>query len=311
MVGVVAVSLCMIVRNEELALPRCLASVDGAVDEIVVVDTGSTDDTIAMARDHGARVLRHEGVAGGQLHFGHARNVGLDQARGRLVLVLDADETLHPAAAAVVRAVARSAHVDHDVGYVVTRRNLHPDGRGHAWTDHAVRLFPRRPEYRYRRRVHETVDEAILAAGGRLVVSDIELDHHLAADDVLRAKWAGYVDRLRADLLAEPDDVDRLHFLRADLYKLQRHHEAVDVAGRIAELCPDDFDARLQAALLNHLHGRDDAAAAPHLAAALALRPGDPEALALQLRLRPRDQLPASQLTAAPQRPTKPIPSRT
>lgn len=284
--GVVAISLCMIVRNEESSLPRCLKSAAAAVDEAVVVDTGSTDDTVAVARNHGATVLRYRNAPGEPLHLGRARNAGLDQAGGDVALVLDADETLDPVAVAAVRAWAASSP---DVGHVVTRRNLRAGRPVPDWTDHAVRLFPLRPEHRYRHRVHETVDEAILGAGSRLVVSDIVVDHHLAAGDVLRAKWAWYVDLLREDLAAAPDDLDRLHYLRADLYKLQRYEEAIEVAERIAALSPDDFDARFQAALLTHAHGHDEAAAGAHLAAALGLRPGDADALALSRRRAARD----------------------
>jgi len=55
------VSLCMIVRDEEEMLPRCLASVKDFVDEIVVVDTGSSDRTVEIAQGFGARVYRHPG----------------------------------------------------------------------------------------------------------------------------------------------------------------------------------------------------------------------------------------------------------
>ena len=80
-------SLCMIARDEAAFLDQCLGSVRGLVDQIVVVDTGSTDDTAQVARRHGALVLEHAW----QGNFSLARNFGLEQASGDWVLVLDCD----------------------------------------------------------------------------------------------------------------------------------------------------------------------------------------------------------------------------
>ena len=83
-------SLCMIVRDEQEMLPRCLTAVAAAVDEIVIVDTGSTDATIEIARSFGARVIEHEWTGS----FAEARNVSFDAASGDWLMYLDADEVL-------------------------------------------------------------------------------------------------------------------------------------------------------------------------------------------------------------------------
>ena len=70
-------SLCVIARNEEAMLSGCLESVAGVVDEIVVVDTGSTDRTIEVALAHGARVLEKPWTD----DFSAARNAALDACR--------------------------------------------------------------------------------------------------------------------------------------------------------------------------------------------------------------------------------------
>jgi hypothetical protein len=84
------VSLCMIVKDEEAMLPRCLAAVTDHVDELIVVDTGSTDRTIEIAESFGARVLHHTWDG----DFAAARNVGLDAATSDWLMYLDADEVL-------------------------------------------------------------------------------------------------------------------------------------------------------------------------------------------------------------------------
>src|SRR6185436_14922920 len=83
-------SLAMIVRDEEEMLPRSLAAVRDAVDEIIVVDTGSTDRTIEIAKSFGAKVIEREWTGS----FADARNVSFDAATGDWVMWLDADEVL-------------------------------------------------------------------------------------------------------------------------------------------------------------------------------------------------------------------------
>jgi glycosyltransferase involved in cell wall biosynthesis len=271
-------TLCMIVRNEERNLGRCLASARDAVDAIVVVDTGSTDDTAGIARDHGAAVIHHDFA---DLDFARARNRSLDAAgeraaTGDFALVLDADETLCDGSADLVRALAGGRA---DAGYVVNRRNLYPDG--HTSIDHAVRLFPLRADFRYRNRVHETVDAAILDGGGRLRRSRIMIEHHLPSGERVAEKGRLYLDLLSRDLADDPDDVDRLTFLAAELHKLGEYRSATEVAERIAGLRPDDFDAHLTVALYHFAYGGDRARAGHSVRIALRLRPDDPEAYAL------------------------------
>ena len=86
------VSLTMIVRNEEQNLPRCLESVRGLFDEIVVVDTGSTDRTKEIAAGFGARVFDFAWID----DFAAARNVALDHATGDYAFWLDADDVIEP-----------------------------------------------------------------------------------------------------------------------------------------------------------------------------------------------------------------------
>ena len=91
----------MIVKDEEAMIGRCLQAARDAVDEIVVVDTGSTDRTVEIAESLGARVLHHEWDG----DFSAARNVSFDAATGDWVMYLDADEVL---VADDVRAPARA-----------------------------------------------------------------------------------------------------------------------------------------------------------------------------------------------------------
>ena len=101
-------SLCLIARDEEMMLPECLASVKGIVDEIIVVDTGSADQTRAIAQAAGARIVDHPWHD----DFAAARNAALPVATGDWILVLDADERLGPGAGAALRKAMRSPQID-------------------------------------------------------------------------------------------------------------------------------------------------------------------------------------------------------
>lgn len=84
------ISLCMIVKNEADNLNQCLKSVRGIADEIIVVDTGSTDSTLQIALSFGAKVVHYTWNG----DFAAARNAGLQQAHGQWILILDGDEEL-------------------------------------------------------------------------------------------------------------------------------------------------------------------------------------------------------------------------
>ena len=84
------ISACMIVKNEAAFLEGCLSSLSGHVDEIIVVDTGSDDETPAIAQQFGCRVLQYEW----RDDFSAARNIALDRATSDWILYIDADERL-------------------------------------------------------------------------------------------------------------------------------------------------------------------------------------------------------------------------
>ncbi len=165
------VSLCLIARDEERLLPGCLSSVRGAVDQIVLVDTGSTDRTAAIAREAGALVVEQPW----REDFSAPRNEALRHATGEFMLQLDCDERLAPGAGdAVRRAVRRAAF---DVGMLP----LHDASRLDAPVDEVLsgrarlgppqrlpRLLRRTDDLRYHGLVHECVaDWAALRARSR------------------------------------------------------------------------------------------------------------------------------------------------
>ena len=82
------ISVCLIVKNEEEFLPQCLESIKDVVDEIIVVDTGSTDRTVEIAKSFGAKVYHHAW----ENDFSKHRNQSIGYASSDWIFILDADE---------------------------------------------------------------------------------------------------------------------------------------------------------------------------------------------------------------------------
>ena len=148
------VSLCMIVRDEAELLPRFFAAATGLWDELVVVDTGSTDATVAISVAAGARVLVHPWND----NLSDARNVGLEAATGDWILVLDADEIAPPELLPALRALV----ADDRIGAATLRlRNDSPDGNSQAPA--VLRLFRRDDTIRFRHRIRQEVAAPVAA----------------------------------------------------------------------------------------------------------------------------------------------------
>ncbi|CAH1058281.1 glycosyltransferase [Paenibacillus pseudetheri] len=144
----------LIVKDEADLLPHCLASVAGA-DEIVMIDTGSTDESIAIAEAHGARVLQREWTD----DFAAARNEGLVHASTNWILILDADECLQTPLTELrsllqnTQAQAFTVNIENWVGFRPEDKVKHS----------AVRLFRNGQGYQYSGRIHEGIDTSILS----------------------------------------------------------------------------------------------------------------------------------------------------
>ncbi len=146
-----ALTLCMIVKDEAELLPRCLDSVEGVVDEIVIVDTGSSDSTRDIARGRGARVIDHAFAD----DFAAARNAGLAAVTTPWVLVLDADEWLPEGSRAPLVRALSAPSANQAAGFFLNFDNDLGGGRSHVCA--LLRVFRSDPAVRFRYRIHEQV----------------------------------------------------------------------------------------------------------------------------------------------------------
>lgn len=163
----VTVSLCMIVKNEEQTLDRCLASVRDFVDEIVIVDTGSTDKTKEIASRYTDRIVDFEWVN----DFAKARNYAFSLATREYVLWLDADDIVLPADAEKFKTIV--SNLEWNTDSVSMHYNLAFDDAGNVTTSlRRNRLVKRERGFRWIGMVHE-----YLEVSGHVVYSDICITH--------------------------------------------------------------------------------------------------------------------------------------
>ena len=198
------ISLCMIAKNEERFLGECLARAKDCVDEIVLVDTGSNDRTVAIAESFGARVLH----APWQDDFSAPRNVGLQAATGDWILVLDADEFLQPGACERIRAAAQDGTA---LGYHLRFINVY--GGGKTLGVMMVRLFRNLPGIAYQNVIHEQVTPSLQRLGQPLGLvlgsAEVEVEHHGYSDAVMaeRGKTERNERLFKKQLASQPDDI--------------------------------------------------------------------------------------------------------
>jgi tetratricopeptide (TPR) repeat protein len=255
------VSLCMIVKNEEKHLARCLKSVKPVVHEIVVVDTGSTDRTREISRAFGARVLDFDWVD----DFSKARNFSLAQAFGDWIFILDADEVLSPRSHAAFRSLVRNpqlgptaysfrtrnyTHHSSTFGWTANRREFYEE-EGSGWfPSDKVRLFPKHARIRFANPVHELVEPCLLEMGIDIKsCPDIPIHHFGNLQDANTTnKTKAYLDLGRKKLKKNRRNLSTLKEMAIQSAKVGNHQEALSLWKRFLELQPYSPEALMNSA---------------------------------------------------------------
>ncbi|MBD2847632.1 glycosyltransferase [Paenibacillus sp. IB182496] len=216
----ISISLCMIVKNEEAVLERCLSSVKEAVDEIIVVDTGSGDRTKTIAEQHGAHVYDFEWID----DFAAARNTAFAKATSTYILWLDADDVLEADDLAKLQSLKRT--LDPSVDSVTMRYDLSHDEFGNVtFSLRRNRLVKRSRGFRWIGAVHE-----YLEVGGHIINSDIAVKHRSAGKEKDPGRNLKIYERrlVKGDALTPRDQ----YYYANELKDHGRHSEAISYYDR-------------------------------------------------------------------------------
>ncbi len=209
------ISACYIVKNEADVLAKSLESIREQVDTIVVVDTGSSDKTIEIARNYGAQVVSYTW----QEHFAAARNFALDQLQADWVVFLDADEYFTSETKANVRQEIESADREGKNLLLIQWKNYDADTGRHLVDVYTPRIFRLSPALRYEGRIHEQLRQNGGDVKGVKLVPEhrLTLIHTGYSSHLSREKAARNLKLLLMDL-AESRHPEALYMALAEAY---------------------------------------------------------------------------------------------
>jgi glycosyltransferase involved in cell wall biosynthesis len=200
----------MIVRNEARCLARCLDSIRGLADEIVIADTGSTDGTVEIAKTFNAKISSFKWVD----DFSAARNFSLDQASGDWILVLDADEF---AGESLASEIAEFIKREPAIGRLKIVSDFRRNGHTLRSQSYVSRLFPRGA--RFRGRIHEQLVSPLPRVNLR---AELSHDGYLIGE-----KSERNVQLLLAELAHEPDNAYLAYQLAIEFSALEQPEKAL------------------------------------------------------------------------------------
>lgn len=242
-------SLCMIVRDEEEVLGRCLESVKALADEIIIVDTGSEDRTKEIAARYTDRVYDFRWTG----DFSAARNYAFSKGTKDYLMWLDADDVLRPDEAAKFIEFMQTLPGDTDVVMMPYAVCFDEAGRS-TFTYYRERIVRNRAGYRFQGRVHE-----VIPPSGRVVYSDIRVEHHKIKETDSDRNLNIYEEMERG---GEMFDSRSLYYYGRELLNHRKYEKAADILERFLER-PDGWlenriDAARKLAVCHYRQGNEE-----------------------------------------------------
>jgi len=224
------ISLCMIVKDEEELLPQMLESVKGAWDELIVVDTGSTDGTVELALKAGAKIRVHPW----EENFSKHRNQSIDYATGDWILIMDADEVLVDGSVDRIRLGVKEK--EHDL--LVFGVKSFTDNGAHHSNGGSPRLFRSGLGIHYEGRVHnqlifEPHPEKMNHCGASILHYGYDL-----SPEKMKVKREMSLRLLRKSVEEKPEDFSATHHLAVTLLAEKKWKEAGKWARKTFEIIP-------------------------------------------------------------------------
>jgi tetratricopeptide (TPR) repeat protein len=228
----VELSLCMIVRDNARTLEASLTRVRPHVDEMIVLDTGSKDDTPEIARRLGARVYHFPWCDS----FSAARNESVRYARGQWIFWMDSDDIIDAVNGPKLRQLIRNVTDPSTLGFVVS---VHCPGSGEAGDTGLVvvthvKLFRNLPQLRFEQRIHEQIVPSIRRAGGTYAWSDVFVVHagYDRSPEGQQRKLERDLQLLQLELKEEPEHPFTLLNLGMTYSDMGQYEQAADYLRR-------------------------------------------------------------------------------
>ncbi len=254
---IMAISACIIAKNEEEVIAGCLESLRGLAEEIILVDTGSTDDTKKIAERYGAIIHGFEWTD----DFSAARNYSLSKATKEWILVIDADETISEQDHQKIRDAIKGAEHERGIsGYMLVQRTYLNDSSSPAWQSASgdtyteskkysgwvptklVRLFRNNPEIRYEMPVHESVMDSIIRSEGKIKALEIPIHHYgkVRGEGYTKKKGELYY-KLGEAKAAESEGIEAVKAqfeLGVQANRLEKYEKAIECFEKVIRLKP-------------------------------------------------------------------------
>lgn len=217
-----SISACMIVKNEEAFIPECLASIKNLVNEIIIVDTGSTDKTMDLAEKYTKKIYSHPW----ENDFAKHRNQSIGYAEGEWILIIDADERLKTDPETIERIL--SDPLADAVGF----RIINPCPQGNICFD-STRLFRNNRGYRYEGIVHNQ-----LVGPKRITLTEMEILHlgYDKGEDAARSKFERTAALLRRQLEEDPGNVFALINLAISCLTVKKIEDALKYSSKAVQI---------------------------------------------------------------------------
>ncbi len=221
-----SISLCMIVKDEENNLPRCLKSVRDIVDEIIIVDTGSIDSTVEIAKSFGAKVYDFEWNGS----FSDARNYSLEKANGNWIMIMDADDEMSEEGKQAIPDLI--ANGDADAYFFETISYVGDKPGTDVLKNMNLRLMKNGKGYHYSNPIHEQIycNIKALNPSAKIVNKDIKVYHYgyLNKNIIEHNKRARNIGLLEKELKAKPGSPFTLFNLGSEYYAMGDNVKAID-----------------------------------------------------------------------------------
>lgn len=221
MTSKVGITACILAKNEEKVISNCLKSIVNYVDEIILVDNGSNDKTVEIAKDFGSKIINAESFT-----FDSARNLYIEAASYPWIFVIDADEVITPEGGLELRKLVREVS-DNIMAFYLPHLNYFGEGK---WANFLMcRLFRKHPQIKYNDRpIHASVVPSIKALNGAFARGSVLLHHFdlLYCEEKSLSKRFRNINLLESEIAKNPQDHNLHYYLGLEYWALDRLDEA-------------------------------------------------------------------------------------